>query len=109
MRCGLGPFACRRWGYLEGFGFSVLAPEQHFPQQAPQAQAIEAPPSGFDATLSRVRMAARTSIETCRTADRTVVGSSATPRDTASGPAAIPCESRGGGYSKRAAATSLKG
>jgi len=53
-------------------------------------------------------MAARTSIETCRTADRTVVGLGATPRDTVSGPAAICCESRGGGYSKRAAATSLK-
>jgi hypothetical protein len=25
---------------LEGFGFSVLTPEQHFPQQAPHAQAI---------------------------------------------------------------------
>src|SRR2546427_10226944 len=95
-------------GYFEGFGFSVLAPEQHFPQQAPQAQAMKAPPS-FDATLSRVRMAARTSIETCRTADRTVVGSSATPRDTVSGPAANPCESRGGDCSKRAAATSPKG
>src|SRR5713101_6555746 len=34
-------------GYLEGFGFSVLAPEQHFPQQAPQAQAMKAPPSGL--------------------------------------------------------------
>jgi hypothetical protein len=26
--------------YFDGFGFSVLTPEQHFPQQAPQAQAI---------------------------------------------------------------------
>ena len=34
-------------GYFEGFGFSVLAPEQHFPQQAPQAQAMKAPPSGL--------------------------------------------------------------
>ncbi len=96
-------------GYLEGFGFSVLAPEQHFPQQAPQAQAMKAPPGGLTQPYRAYGWRPALASKPCRTADRTVVGSSATPRDTASGPAAIPCESRGGGCSKRAAATSPEG
>ena len=46
-----------RLAYFDGFGFSVLAPEQHFPQQAPHAQAITHL-QVVSATLQDVRLAA---------------------------------------------------